>query len=916
MSAPPYLSFWGKARPTSDGGPTWHPVAYHLLDVAAAMEALLAARPVTRSRAARLLSLEEAEVVPLLVAMASLHDLGKFARPFQSRCPDLWPAALGILDHGSVPLRNHTEDGWMLWDHLLRGRLSPDPWPLPELVDVPLMRAVFGHHGRPLRDGPSDQVWIFGSGGLEAADSCARDLLQLFGRLTGLPSSFEDQQSRIASWWLAGLTSLADWIGSNQRWFPYRSPDLTVAEYWPIAQVQAERAVALAGLAAPQASTVCTFHELTGKGTPTPLQLWAERAALPPGPLLIILEDLTGSGKTEAAQMLVHRLMASGRVSGAYWGMPTQATANAMYDRQAGVLLKLFSGRAQPSLVLAHGQSKLHSGFQETILHDTPAERDYREEDGELTASAACAAFLASDRRAAMLADVGAGTVDQALLSILPSKFNTVRLMGLAGKVLVLDEAHAYDEYMGVEAGALLRFQAAMGGSAIVLSATLPAAQRRQLIKDWRAGADPYRRPSAGLWGESEPIALASQAYPLATVVSAAASVETPINAAVERSVPVRLVGSIPDAVEAVVRAQRQGAAVAWIRNTVDDCLAAAALLRDQGLDPLVFHARFAQGDRQARERHIVDVFGPEGTTGERRGRVVVATQVIEQSLDLDFDALVTDLAPMDLIIQRAGRLHRHPKRGPERPAGAPCELVVLSPSPVDDPDASWLAGEFPGTSFIYRNPGVLWATARLLVRQGEICSPGGVRDLVERSYDPGSVPSGLESASDKASAAGYANAAVARYATLRLDDGYHGFSRTWENDVRVLTRLGDPQTILRLARVEEGYILPWAAGDTPRQAWALSEVKVRAWRVPLGSVPEGRLAGAALAVQQSWGRYEQEIPVLPLLQQPDGQWAGRLLRPDGKPVLLHYSIDDGLSWAKRPGRDESVASTDLIPHA
>lgn len=916
MSAPPYLSFWGKARPTSDGGPTWHPVAYHLLDVAAAMEALLAARPVTRSRAARLLSLEEAEVVPLLVAMASLHDLGKFARPFQSRCPDLWPGVLGVLDHASVPLRNHTEDGWSLWDHVLRGRLSPDPWPLPECVDVPLMRAVFGHHGRPLRDELAHPEWVFGSGGLEAAESCARDLLQLFGPLTHLSSSFEDQQSRVASWWVAGLVSLSDWIGSNQRWFPYRSPDFTVEEYWPITQGQAERAVALSGLAAPQSSAAQTFHGLTGKGPPTPMQIWAEHADLPPGPVLFIIEDVTGSGKTEAAQMLVHRLMASGRVSGAYWGMPTQATANAMYDRQAGMLVKLFSARARPSLILAHGESRLHSGFQERVLHDIPAERNYQEEDEQLTASAACAAFLASDRRAAMLADVGAGTVDQALLSILPSKFNTVRLMGLAGKVLVLDEAHAYDEYMGVEAGALLRFQAAMGGSAIVLSATLPATQRRQLIKEWRAGADPYRRPSAGLWGEAEPVNSESQAYPLATVVSAAASVETPISAAVERSVAVRLVGSSHDAVAAVVRAQRQGAAVAWIRNTVDDCLAAAALLRAEGLDPLVFHARFAQGDRQARERQLVDLFGPEATAGEREGRVVVATQVIEQSLDVDFDALVTDLAPMDLIIQRAGRLHRHPKRDTERPAGVPCELVVLSPSPVDDPDASWLTEEFRGTSYVYKNPGVLWATATLLERCGEIRSPEGLRALVEKAYDPDSVPSGLESASDKASATGYANAAVARYSTLKLDDGYHGFSRTWENDVRVLTRLGDPQTILRLAKVEHGAILPWASGDKPEQAWALSEVKVRAWRVPLGSVPEGRLAGAALAVQQSWGRYEQEIPVLPLLRQPDGQWAGRLLRPDGKPVLFHYSIDDGLSWAKRPGRDESVASTDLIPHA
>jgi CRISPR-associated endonuclease/helicase Cas3 len=381
-------------------------------------------------------------------------------------------------------------------------------------------------------------------------------------------------------------------------------------------------------------------------------------------------------------------------------------------------------------------------------------------------------------------------------------------------------------------------------------------------------------------------------------VVSAVASVETPVGASAQRSLPVRLVASTGDAVAAIVRAQRRGATVAWIRNTVDDCVGAAALLRTEGLEPLVFHARFAQGDRQAREGEVVNLFGPEATAGERRGRVVVATQVIEQSLDLDFDAMVTDIAPMDLVIQRAGRLCRHSRRNSERPPGFRCELLVLSPAPVDDPDSGWLGGEFRGTSYIYNNPGVLWITARLLERHGEIRSPGGIRALVEGAYDPAAVPAGLESGSDKAIATGYAGAAMARYSTLRLEDGYHGFARTWESDIRVLTRLTDPQSIIRLARVEGDTLLPWAEGENPEHAWAHSEVKVRAWRAPLGSLPEARFRRAAVAVQQSWGKYEQEIPVLPLLPEGAG-WAGTLLRPDGKPAHFHYSAQEGLSWPR-----------------
>lgn len=912
MSTVPYLSFWGKARPANDGGPSWHPIAYHLLDVAASMEVLLAMRPVTCGRAARIFGMDEIPASSLLVAMAGLHDLGKFARPFQSRCPDLWPAVLGELDPASVPLRNHTQDGWLLWDPFLRDRLSPDPWPVPASVDAPLLRAVFGHHGKPLRDEVGQPGWVFGTGGLEAAESCARDLLRLFGPLSGLTSDFEEEQSRIASWWVAGLISLADWIGSNQRWFPYQNSDLTVEEYWSIARNQAQRAVALSGLAAPGAAAVRSFHGLTEIASPTPMQIWVEQAELPPGPLLFILEDVTGSGKTEAAQMLVHRLMASGRVSGAFWGMPTQATANAMYDRQAKALLRLFAGPAQPSLVLAHGQARLHSGFQKTILHDIAAERKYPEEDDQPTSSAACAAFLAADRRAAMLADVGAGTVDQALLSILPSKFNTVRLMGLADKVLVLDEAHAYDEYMGVEAGALLRFQAAMGGCAVVLSATLPEAKRRQLIEAWRVGADPYQRPSAGLWGEPEATTSQGQAYPLATMVSAIAVVEAPINAAAERCIPVRLVASPVDAVAAIVRGQRQGAAVAWVRNTVDDCLAGAALLRKEGLDPLVFHARFAQADRQACEREVLELFGPTANASKRKGRVVVATQVIEQSLDLDFDAMVTDIAPMDLIVQRAGRLRRHPMRDLERPTDLDCELLVLSPAPVDDPDASWLAGEFRGTSYVYKNSAVLWATATLLARHGEIRSPGGIRTLIEGAYDPGAVPPGLESGADKAFATGSAGAAMARYSTLTLEDGYHGFSRTWESDIRVLTRLADPQSVIRLARVEGDSLLPWVEAEDPGHAWALSEVKVRAWRAPLGSLPEACFRRAAVAVQQSWGKYEQEITVLPLLPEAAGLWTGTLVRPDGKLARFRYSAQEGLSWPRVAPSGDIPAETNV----
>jgi CRISPR-associated endonuclease/helicase Cas3 len=898
-----YLRFWGKAQPLLETGPRWHPIAFHLLDVAASAKAILAARPVTRARAARFLAMKDSEATALVVALAGLHDLGKFARAFQAKCPELWPSVLGPLDAHTIPSTHHTQDGLHLWEHHLSGRLVDSQWLSDIVVLLPLMQATFGHHGKPA--GPSlDSVqWVFGGGGLQAAEGCARDVLALLEPVSGIAGGLS-RRFTVASWWIGGIISLADWIGSSQEWFPYADPSVGLRAYWLEARNRAVEAVLKAGLVPPAPATRQSFAELTGesKWEPTPTQTWAEGVPIPDGPILVLLEDVTGAGKTEVAQMLVHRLLCTGRASGAYWAMPTQATANAMFDRQGKAIQNLFESRRQPSLALAHGQALLHEGFRDSVIPAGRLEAPFGNDDEELPASAACAAFLADDRRRSLLADVGVGTVDQAFLAVWPSKFNTIRLAGLADKVLILDEAHAYDAYMGIEASTLLRFHAALGGHAIVLSATLPKRRREELAQAWRKGADPYRKQERILFPPPEADLVASEAYPLATIVSPNQVVETPIPAPprLHRTVKVRMVHEFAAAVREVVDGQRQGGAVAWVRNTVDDCLAAAAALEERGLDPIVFHARFAQADRQAREAEVRQLFDMKATPSARWGKVLVATQVVEQSLDLDFDLLITDLAPMDLVIQRAGRLWRHPERNRDRPSGLSCEMVVLGPIFVEEPDKHWLSGEFAGTAAVYRNPGVLWLTSGLLAKHGEIRSPDCVRSLVEGTYQTDDVPPGLQARTDQADAADGADAATAQYAVLALEDGYGGSLRSWENDALVLTRLGDKQTVVRLARVGPGgALLPWAEAGEPGKAWALSEVKLRAKRVPFASKPEQRFARAVAEVRAGWGRFEQEVPILPLVLSEAGGWCGSLLRPDGRVVLMTYTTERGLAFAK-----------------
>ncbi len=890
-----YLMYWGKARPLEVEGPQWHPVAFHLLDVAAAMKSILQARPVMRARAARLLQLDEESAVRLLVVLALLHDIGKFARFFQAKAPAYWPIELGVLDRSKLSPSTHTQDGLLLWEEYLSDRIVGELLPATFHGLLPLLMASFGHHGKPTSRSSASVNWTFGEVGLLAAETCVRDLLALVGPVS-IPQELGERDLRIASWWVAGLITLADWIGSQ---FQYHDP-LPVEEYWPVAQARAASKVAEAGLVAASPAALKSFVGLTGKENPTPLQRWASEVAIPDGPTLFLLEDVTGAGKTEAAQVLVHRLLAAGRASGAYWGMPTQATANAMFGRQGKAISTLFADDSQPSLTLAHSQAWLQGAFRELALEPKMAQQElsYGNNDDELTATAACAAFLAADRRASLLADVGAGTVDQAFLAVHPSKFSSVRLVGLADKVLVLDEVHAYDAYMGVEATTLLQFHAALGGHAIVLSATLRHEDRSKLALAWRRAFDPEWGRPQGLLGPAVSSLVSSEAYPLATVITADVVVEDPVKAteaASGRSVRIRLVREPTSAVKEVLAAQASGGAVAWIRNTVDDCLAAARMLREAGIEPLVFHARFAQGDRQVREREVMRCFGPDASQVLRAGRVIVATQVIEQSLDLDFDFLVSDLAPMDLLIQRAGRLWRHPRRNADRPPGMECEMVVVSPDPVDEPTNQWISGDFRGTGAVYLRHGVLWQTARLLLHHGEIRSSGVVRELIESAYRD--IPDGLADRDWKALSEANADMSTALFAVLKLEDGYGGSLRSWETDLQVMTRIGKKQTVLRLARLNDhGAVVPWFDNQDVRKAWALSEVRVSAWRVPARSEDPPEAMQAMRKARAMWGEFEQDLPGVVLVNDGSDRWKGGLI-VDRRRVEISYLLCEGLAF-------------------
>jgi CRISPR-associated endonuclease/helicase Cas3 len=899
-------NYWGKARPDETEAASAirsHPLAWHMLDVAAVAKAILQARPNLTCRLCNALNLDQDKLVPFMTWLAAIHDLGKFARAFQSKVPEFWHEqdnARAGIDFAAGT--HHDADGQSLMGVFCAERKYHEQiWQgIHPTSFQKLTAATFSHHGEPASAstlGAADPKSTFGPGFNDASE-CLAALTSLL-----LPAPITAESPRVSAINLitpliAGLVTSADWLGSSQRWFPYEAPHDDVESYWLNARVKAAKAVNEAGYRNATISKKSSFSEITGRTSePTPLQTWALDTQILDGPALFLLEDVTGAGKTEAAHILVHRLISAGKASGAYWAMPTMATANAMYKRQSAMLKNLFDPAGpRPSLALAHGQVALHQGFRASRIDFGRDEQPLGRDVADVTASAACAAFLADDKRLSLLADVGAGTIDQAVLAVLPSRFNTVRLLGLAEKVLVIDEAHAYDPFVDAELKRLLEFHAALGGSAIVLSATLTNKQRASLVASWQSV---LARPQDG--PRDENVDKNETRYPLATMAYRNVVAIDAIQPASwsSRKIQVSLIDNA-DAILAGLKATLDaGGCAAWVRNTVDDVLEAASLARELGIDPIIFHARFAQTDRQHIEARVMDMFGPDSNRETREGNLVLATQVIEQSLDLDFDQLASDLAPIDLILQRAGRMRRHAER--VRPSGMGNSMLVLSPRPIYDAKSNWVRNLLPGSAAVYRDHGILWRTARALENRGFIVTPQEVRSLVESVHAGVDCPDELLPSVDRTEGEGKGKAALAQNQLLELGDGYSP-GANWESELKISTRLTTPQTVIRLARRnKDGVIIPWAKApmDAKWQEWPLSEVQAGPRIVPLDAQSPASIASELNPICAKWGRFERQIPVCVLEPSGDGGWVG-ILHSEAKGIVrLAYDANSGLRVAQ-----------------
>lgn len=790
-----------------------HPAIYHMLDVAAVAEVLLKQTGY---------SVPEKEALAFLVA---LHDVGKLNPGFRAM----------LRGEGAQNYRH-----WELTEVFLEANrdflvlaLHPQR---PGRLD-PLIGATAGHHGRPSRLNIAEKRRAKRGIG-EQAQADAAQVIKAFAALWPQASiaDWNEDQVKTQSWWLSGLVTTADWIGSNTEWFRPHAADLSVAEYLIHARRVAQDAVHAAGLGVVPPSSGAVFDWPVLR----PMQSACRDIALPDGPALAVIEDETGAGKTEAALMLAQRMLTAGKGHGLFFALPTMATADAMFSRVSQSIGRMF--QTAPTVTLAHGRAGL-SGEYRDIVRGSPNAPD----------DVGCTGWLADSRRRALLATVGVGTVDQALLSVLPVKFQTLRHYGLSSKILIVDEVHELGEaYIAETLVSLLRLHRAAGGSAILLTATLPMDLRARLLSVYD-GADDGNR-----------------AYPALTVAGGAVRCDLPQDTGAKGAVQVSRLASAADAVDLIAARAGQGAACVWVRNAVDDAIAAVQALRDKGIKADLLHARFTLGDRKRIEQAARDRFGKTGT--DRAGRVLVGTQVLESSLDLDFDVMVSDLSPMAGLVQRAGRLWRHMDIRPadQRPVDAPV-LYVVSPDPTKVENDRWLMEVLDRGAYVYPSD-VMWRTALHLFDEGQIVAPSGIRGLIERAYsaEP-ETPDVLQQAEAERFGKELSHGSLACQNVVNIAGGYRNGGQA-HDDARYPTRLGPEQQVLVLAKWDQGQLLPFCAGA---DGWAMSEVSVAKHKIAKLDLPDQQ-ADAIRAMTADWKEWmRQEYIVCPV--QPDGTICGGL---------------------------------------
>ena len=784
-------SVWAKFGydPESDH---WLPLWLHLLDAAALAEHLAGRglAPTTRDLIERELAGSASDLSPteefLLLAswVAGVHDIGKCTPAFScqvGKLDDRMKEA-GLRHEQIDPLERrrvpHALAGHLVLRSWLTGEHGWGHGPANALASV-----VGAHHGIPptkaaLTNELSGHEHLLGDDAWAAA---RRELLDLVTARTGaeplLPGWAKRRWSQPFLVELSGLVIVADWIASTEAYFPLLPLDDDGAH---LLDPDAHARRADAGLSrleipapwrprddgADPDSLLAQRFDLPAGARATDVQartLAAARAMELPG--LLVVEESTGGGKTEAALMAAEVLAARTGRAGVLFALPTQATTDAMFSRELSWrdrIEEAYAAGGAPSdfaVQLLHGRARLNEetrplrrrGYEirDRLLgalggqdYDVPRPTGigWDEEEARSGQAAGAERHRRADlailswfngRKKAMLSDFVVTTVDHLLFGAMRSPHLAMRHLGLSRKVVVVDEVHSYSTYMNVYLDRVLTWLASYGVPVVLLSATLSEARCTALV-------DAYRRGLRLAAGERVPKRPAPETvrtpFPCLVAAGRERTEVVPTSASGRRST-VRVRRLTRDAlVPLLTESLADGGCALVVRNTVRRAQETYEVLRETfGEDVSLNHARFTIRDRLAKDDDLLRRFGPPRARPSRpRRAIVVATQVVEQSLDVDFDLLVSDLAPIDLVLQRMGRLHRHERQRPVRLTTPTCYVDWLPATASDDPAVE------AGAKAIYGEQDMLMSAAaldRVLGGPGVVTVPDDVHDLIEAVY-------------------------------------------------------------------------------------------------------------------------------------------------------------------------------------
>ncbi len=833
IQVPRHEDCWAKTTASNEPGVN---VRDHCLNVGCVAEELLKRLPDSLKSALRTQS------SPIL---ASLHDVGKVSPGFQSKCAS-WLIKQGISNRAlaegwGTAEQDHAKTGQFTLQRIL-GRSKLWKW----------ATIIGAHHGKPkglqipFLTEPAQDVWM------NERLRLAQELIGVFGPLPDQPGS------EAVLWFQAGLTAVADWLSSNENFFPLLS-QLNIEKRRHLAS----EALDSIGWISPRFRRGISFENLFRGYSPNSLQSAALKIH---DPGVYVIEGPMGSGKTEAALAISYELIQQGKANGIYFALPTQITSNRIHLRVRKFLEGCLDESSQ--LRLAHSTSWLQEDGQLLQINPTTHDRESKENAHEGRS------WFASAKRA-LLAPFGVGTIDQALLGIVAANHFFVRQFGLAGKVVILDEVHSYDLYTGTLIDVLVQRLRELQSTVIILSATLTESRRRQLLAT----------------GAQENV---SSAYPLLSG-RAEGQIEIPCEPPTPKKIAIRWMAG-DEVVEECMGRATQGQCVLWIRNTVDDAQEIYRALKSAGFEGgpevALLHSRFPFFQRERLESDWMDRLGKD-STNRPNGCVLVATQVAEQSVDIDADLLITDLAPTDMLLQRMGRLWRHDRK---RPGEWKPEIWIRQLALSDDQLMQARPEELRealGKSAKVYAPYVLLRSLQQWRGRNAITLPADIRDTLEATYS--------ESGSADPAAWRQLHEELQQH-KCRLADQALSNTHIWDqpalrDDEGVQTRFSNyPMAQLLLARSIESlnartarlHLLEGETVEANDRHWNFGAARAiyrNLTRVPRWSV------SAALANAPGW--------LTTHVSQPT---AVGLLRCDGGIALLGKESETGLSYSSDQG--------------